>query len=247
MANSRSGDKLLDRMVRILESFTAEEPRLTVAEIAARAQLPAATAYRLVDDLAGQGFVVREGGAVRLGMRLWELANRASATRDLRQLALPYLEDLNQLLRQHTQLSVLHEDEVLILERLSRPGAAVNQAHVAGRLPVHQTSMGMVLLAFAPAHVQSGYLSRHERAVADLHGDFRRTLAEIRHRGWATFDGFLDDTTTGAAAPVLDRAGHAVAALGVVIPRGSDALPAVSMALMTAARGVSRDLQARGD
>lgn len=247
MANSRSGDKLLDRVVRILESFTAAEPRLSVAEIADRAGLPAATAYRLVDDLAAQGLLSREGGEVRLGIRLWELANRASAARDLRQIALPYLEDLNQLLRQHTQLSVLHQDEVLILERLSRPGAAANRAHVAGRLPVHRTSMGMVLLAYAPAHVRSGYLDRHEEAVAERHGDIRRVLAEIRRTGHATFDGFLDDTTTGAAAPILDRSGCAVAAMGVVVPRGSDALPAVVMALMTAARGASRDLQAMGE
>ncbi|GAA3704934.1 IclR family transcriptional regulator [Zhihengliuella alba] len=246
MANSRSGDKLLDRMVRILESFTADEPLLTVAQIAERADLPAATAYRLVGDLADQGLVVREAGGVRLGLRLWELANRASAARDLRRIALPYLEDLNQLLRQHTQLSVLHEDEVLVLERLSRPGAAVNKADVAGRLPVHRTSMGMVLLAFAPAHVQADYLARHGASAAERHGDIRRLLTDIRHHGYASFHGFVDDTTTGAAAPILDRSGHAVAAVGVVIPRGSDALAAVVMALMTAARGASRDLQGGG-
>ncbi|MBG6084352.1 IclR family transcriptional regulator [Zhihengliuella flava] len=243
MANSSSGEKLLDRLVRVLEAFAPDRPELTVAQIAERADLPRTTAYRLVQDCLAVGFLTRQHGTLRLGVRLWELANRASATRDLRQVAMPFLEDLNQLLRQHVQLSVLHEDEVLILERHSRPGAAINNASVASRLPVHRTSMGMVLLAFAPAPVQAGYIGRHEGLLAARHGDVRRELAEIRRRGYATFDGLIDPTTTGAAAPVLGPDGAAVAAIGVVIPRDSDSLQVVAMALMTAARGIGRALQ----
>ncbi|MEE1621569.1 IclR family transcriptional regulator [Zafaria sp. Z1313] len=243
MANSPSGDSALDRLVRILTSFDAAHPGLSIGALARRADIPRATTYRLVDELVEHGLLAREpDGSVRLGLRLWELSNRASPARDLRQVALPYMEDINQLLRHNTQLAVLHEDEVLIVERLSRPGAAVNQARVAGRMPVLRTSMGMALLAFSPPHAADGFIERHADEVAARHPDIRRELARIRLAGHATFDGFIDEDTTGAAVPILDGRGQAVAVLAVVVPRGSELLPAAVMALRTAARGIAREL-----
>lgn len=243
MANSPSGDSMLDRLVRILDAFDTDQPALTVTALARRASVPRATAYRLVEDLVAHGLLAREDdGEVRLGMRLWELSNRASLTRDLRLVALPYMEDINRLLQQNTQLSVLHEDEVLIVERLSRPGAAVNQAHVAGRMPVLRTSMGMALLAFSPAPVAEGFLERHQRDALAQHPDLRRTLAHIRLTGYATLAGFTDPETTGAAVPILDDRRRAVAVISVVVPTDSDLLPAAVMALRTAAGGIARAL-----
>ncbi|MBM6620753.1 IclR family transcriptional regulator [Micrococcaceae bacterium RIT802] len=243
MANSPSGDSMLDRLVRILDSFDADQPSLTVTALARRASVPRATAYRLVEELVAHGLLAKgDDGEVRLGLRLWELSNRASLTRDLRLVALPYMEDINQLLQQNTQLSVLHEDEVLIVERLSRPGAAVNQAHVAGRMPVLRTSMGMALLAFSPAHVTEGFLQRHQQDAQARQPDLRRTLAHIRLTGYATLAGFTDPETTGAAVPILDDRRRAVAVISVVVPTDSDLLPAAVMALRTAAGGIARAL-----
>lgn len=243
MANSPSGDSMLDRLVRILDSFDADQPTLTVTALARRAGVPRATAYRLVEDLVSHGLLARnDDGEVRLGLRLWELSNRASLTRDLRLVALPYMEDINQLLRQNTQLSILHEDEVLIVERLSRPGAAVNQAHVAGRMPVLRTSMGMALLAFSPPHLTEGFLDRHQQEALAQQPDLRRTLAHIRLTGYATLAGFTDPETTGAAVPILDDRRRAVAVISVVVPTDSDLLPAAVMALRTAAGGIARSL-----
>ncbi|MHC6177802.1 IclR family transcriptional regulator [Glutamicibacter sp. X7] len=243
MANSRSGDSMLDRLVRILDAFDRDNSSLSVATLARRAEIPLATTYRLIEDLCGHGLLARDRqGQIRLGLRLWELANRGAVTQDLRTAALPFMEDINQLLRQHTQLSVLHQDEVLIIERLSRPGAAVNQANVAGRMPVHRTSMGMALLAFSRPEEIAGFLERHGEIMRSTHPHLRAEMAEIRRRGYASMDGYIDEDTTGAAVPVTDDAGYQVAALSVVVPRSTASLQPTIMALRTAARGVSRTL-----
>ena len=243
MANSPSGDSMLDRLVRILDAFDAQNPTLTVNALSRRADVPRATTYRLLDELVSHGLLARDNdGQVRLGLRLWELANRSASTLGLRQAALPFMEDINQLVGQNTQLAVLHEDDVLVIERLSRPGSVVNQANVAGRMPVHLTSMGMALLVYSPANVLEGYLERHGDAMLARHPKLRHELAEIRRIGYATFDGFIDPESTGAAAPILDARGHALAVLAVVLPRGSDLLPAAVMALQTATRGIARAL-----
>lgn len=243
MANSPSGDSMLDRLVRILDSFDSKNPSMSVAALARRAQIPRATMYRLLDDMVSHGLLARDkDGKVSLGLRLWELATRSATTQDLRSAALPFMEDINQLLGQNTQLALLHEDEVLVIERLSRPGSVVNQASVAGRMPVHSTSMGLALLAFSAPHVLDDYLSRRAEMLEHHHPQWRHELAEIRRRGYATLDGLIDPETTGAAAPILDGQRYAVAVLSVVVPREATSLPAVAMALRTAARGISRAL-----
>ncbi|MDO1483983.1 transcriptional regulator [Rhodococcus rhodochrous] len=249
MANSPSGDSMLDRVVRILESFDDTQPRLTVGSLARRSGIPQATAYRLVGELVQHGLLTRDDdGRVRLGLRLWELVARSAPARDLREAALPFLQDVQSVVHQHTQLAVLQDDEVLVLERLSASDSVVNQASVARRLPVHDTSLGMSMLAFSPAEVQEAYRRRHpevEKRFAATTRDFRRALAEVRRRGYARFDGVLDEGTTGIAVPVLARSGHALAALGVVVPTGASRQQAVVPVLMAAARGIARGVGER--
>ncbi len=249
MANSPSGDSMLDRVVRILESFDDTQPRLTVRGLARRSGIPQATAYRLVGELVQHGLLTRDDdGRVRLGLRLWELVARSAPARDLREAALPFLQDVQSVVHQHTQLAVLQDDEVLVLERLSASDSVVNQASVARRLPVHDTSLGMSMLAFSPAEVQEVYRRRHpevEKRFAATTRDFRRALAEVRRRGYARFDGVLDEGTTGIAVPVLTRSGRALAALGVVVPTGASRQQAVVPVLMAAARGIARGVGER--
>jgi len=227
-----------------LDSFEAGRRSMSVAPLARRAAVPLAWACRLVDEMTRRE-LVSEGpsGEVRLGLRLWELANRSSPALDLRQAAMPFLEDIQSVVRQHTQLAILKDDDVLVIERLSRLGSVVNQAKVAGRMPIHRTAMGMVLLAFSPNYVQESYLARHPEAVAMVDPvtfDARRQLAGIRNQGYASFDGRVDTDTTGLAVPVLDRAGHAIAAIGVVLPLGLENLQSIVPVLMAGARGISR-------
>ncbi|MBM7767245.1 IclR family transcriptional regulator [Glutamicibacter nicotianae] len=246
MANSPSGDSMLDRLVRILDAFDAHNPQLTVSALSRRADIPKATMYRLLDELVSHDLLARDNtGQVRLGLRLWELTNRSAATYDLRTAALPFMEDINQLLGQNTQLSVLNQDEVLIIERLSRPGSVVNQANVAGRMPVHRTSMGMALLAFSRPEIIRGFLERHRELMIAAHPDFHAEIVEIRRIGFASLDGFIDSETTGVAAPILDEAGYQVAVISVVVPRDSGALQPAALALRTAARGIARALHIR--
>src|SRR3954451_6652773 len=79
VARQPTGESVLARAVRLLDAFTAEEPTLTVGELARRSGLHVATASRLVAELVAQGLLERgPGRQVRVGVRLWELGARAS-------------------------------------------------------------------------------------------------------------------------------------------------------------------------
>src|SRR5687768_4961489 len=101
MANSASGDSVVDRVVRVIAAFH-EGDTLQLSDVAARAGLPLTTAHRLVRQLVEHGLLdLREGGTVRPGLRLWELVNRNSPTLALRQAAMPFMEDIQQVLNQN--------------------------------------------------------------------------------------------------------------------------------------------------
>ncbi|WP_258935192.1 helix-turn-helix domain-containing protein [Nesterenkonia pannonica] len=71
MANSRSGDALLDRVMRILGALE-RDPVLSPGELAEAAELPRTTAYRLITDLVERGMLARTAvGDIELGQRLW--------------------------------------------------------------------------------------------------------------------------------------------------------------------------------
>lgn len=242
VANSTSGESMTARLVRVLEAFTPTRTTLTAAEIGRAAGLPSSTAHRIVSELVEAGLLEQdEDRRVRIGMRLWELATRSSHALLLRQAALPFMEQVQARVREHTQLAILDQDEPLFLERLSHPDAGANITRVAGRLPLHASSSGLVLLAFGDRALQervlAGRLRAFTRSTPTDPAVLRRMLDGVRKAGHAVTPGFLDEDSTGLAVPVRDEAGRTVAALSVVLPR--DAPTAFALAeLHRAARAI---------
>jgi DNA-binding IclR family transcriptional regulator len=243
-----TGESSLARAVRILDAFTPDEPALGVTEIARRSGLHVATASRLVAELAGLGLLERgPDRTVRVGVRMWELASRASPTRSLRDSAMPFLEDLHAVVGHHAQLGVLDGGDVLFLERLSARDAVINYSRIAGRLPLHISSSGMVLLAYGPPEllvcVLSGPLERYTAATITSPGRLRAAVDQVRRQGYALLAGHVHEDATGIAVPIRSGLGEVVAALSVIVPNDERAVSAVP-ALLAAARGIGRSLQA---
>lgn len=238
---------MTERIVRVLDSFGTDRTVQTASEIARAAGIPSSSAHRIVDSLAASGLLERdEDGRVRLGLRLWELALRGSTALRLRQAALPHMARVQEVIREHTQLAVLEHDEALFLERLSHPDAGANITRIAGRLPLHASSSGLVLLAYADPEVRERVLAAPLRALAretvtDA-GALRRVLATIRRNGVVVAPGSVETVSTGIAVPLRDR-GSVVAALSVVLPRETAPEPAVA-ALRDAASAIEADLRA---
>ena len=244
MANSGTGDSVVDRVVRVISAFPEGVTVLPLSELADRAGLPLSTAHRLVRQLAGHGLLeLGSGGSVRLGLRLWELVNRNSPTLALRQAAMPFMEDIQQVLNQNVNLAVLEGWEALFVERLSRRGSVANRAQIAGRMPVHVSSAGLALMANQPPPVQAEYLHQfHDPAGKVRPEDLRTLLQETAAHGFAQLAGVVDPDTWGIAVPVRDARHRTVAALGVVVPLREMRLQALVPALQTAARGIGRQL-----
>lgn len=247
---STPGASVVSRALRVLDAFAPEHRCLGLTEIAQRAGLPLTTTHRLVRELAAWGALERDPeGGYRIGLRLWEVATLAPRGIGVREAALPFLEDLYEATHQNVHLAVLDGIEALYLERISGRGAVPVISRVGGRLPLHATGVGLVLLAFAPREVQERVLAaplrRYTTRTVTDPADLRRLLAQVRRTGVAISDGLLDLEALSVAAPIRDGSTAVVAALSVVVPATDD--PAIYVPAVTAAaRGVSRELRYGG-
>lgn len=238
---------VLERAFSILGAFTPETKNLTLTALSQRSGLPKSSTLRLVRQLVGLGALeITERGDYVVGLRLLELASMAPRGHGLRAVALPYMEDLHRVTRQHVLLAVREGTDAVLVERLSARDAGQVQHNVGGRLPLTSTGVGRVLLAHAPAGVLDLVTSDDGSwRTADISTpqELRVELAEIRHQGFAevTSDRPEPEPVTSVAAAIR-RDTEVIAAVSVVAPTRTMQPRECRAAVMTVARAISRDM-----
>jgi len=210
---------VIARALAVLAAFESTTGPLTVARIAQRSRLPLSTTYRLVHELEAWGGLDRlKDGTYQVGMRIWELGQLAG--RRLRDTAHPLLQDLFDLTRENVHLSVREGTQVLYIDKIYGSRKVPIVSRVGGRLPLHTTAVGRVLLAAEPQWFIDAYVEREleaptKRTVIDPE-ELKDTIAGVAAHGYSIT---VDQVRVGAcsiAMPVVVD-GHCVAAVGVVI------------------------------
>jgi DNA-binding IclR family transcriptional regulator len=234
------------RALRLLGVFSDRRRALTLTEMARLAAIPTPTASRLIVQLMEWGALERlDDGRYVIGVKLWEVASLSPRGHGVREIALPFLEDLFEVTRHHVLLAVRDNDEVLLIERLSSREAPEAAYRAGGRAPLRYTAVGLVLLAWADQQFQENVLkSPPDEDPGIIHmpeGQLRRTLSDVRRTGVAMVRR-TEPRVLSVASPIFNAEGSVVAALSVVVPEGSTPPNVLAPPVRAAARGVSRSL-----
>ncbi|MDR6173528.1 DNA-binding IclR family transcriptional regulator [Nocardioides zeae] len=234
------------RALSLLGAFDERHRRLTLTEMAGRAGLPVPTAHRLVADLVAWGALTRDPeGRYVVGRRLWDLGMLSPVQRGLRDVASPYLHDLYGTTRATVHLAVRERHHALYLDRLAGHSSVPVVSSVGGRLPLHATGVGKVLLAHAPEQVRDEVMASLQRLTAytiTQPARLRTQLDQVERNGYAVT---YEEMTLGAcslAVPVR-RHGTVVASIGIVLPRLEANHARHVTALEVTARGIGRGLE----
>ena len=243
----KQGEPVIDRALSLLAVFGDRRRILTLSEMARHANIPTATASRLVARLVAWGALERlEDGRYVVGVRLWEVACLSPRGQGVRQIALPFLEDLFAVTRQHVLLAVPDKNDAVLIERISAKEAIEVAYRVGGRVPLTTTAVGQVLLAAAAADFQESFIRESADSADSVNvttaGQLRRTLSDVRRLGVATVRRSAPSRTVSVASPVFDANGSVVAALSIVVPDGSTPPNVLAPAVQATARAVSRNL-----
>jgi DNA-binding IclR family transcriptional regulator len=244
--SAEAGRSVTSRVLALLAAFDHRHTRLTLSQLARRSGLPLTTTHRLVAELVEWQALARDAdGHYVIGRRLWQLGLLAPVNRDLRELALPYLQDVHAVTRQTVHLAVREGTAALYVERLLGSGSAKVVSQMGSYLPLHATGVGKVLLAWAPDEVQARALADPEQVTSRTVVDpvaIRRELTAVRRDGYARTAEEMTLGTRSLAVPVSNSRGEVVAALGVVVDTAHRELLRLVPVLQVAAGAISRRL-----
>ncbi|MCI2423612.1 IclR family transcriptional regulator [Saccharopolyspora sp. K220] len=244
----RQGTSVTHKVLAILAAFSPGRATLTLSELSRRASLSLPTTHRRVAELVDWGALERTAdGRYRIGLRLWEVATLAPRGLGLRDVAMPFLQDLTKVAQRHVvHLAVREELDVVFVERMSGHGAPPVYSRAGGRFGDFATGVGLILLAFAPIEVQEAVLSSSlptytTRTITEPRR-LRSLLADIRKRGYSVSDRMVDDNILSVGAPIHGPDGAVTAAISVAVAASSQSPSSLAPFVRTTALGISRSL-----
>lgn len=242
---SQPGQSVTGRVLSILAVFEKSLAPRSLTEIAEETGLPLSTAHRLLRELEEWDALQRDAhGRYQIGIRLWELGQHAG--RQVREIARPLLQDLYSLTQQTVHIAIRENADVLYIDRVYGSRRVPQASRVGGRLPLHATAVGKVILAFEEEWVREAVLAHPlESRTPDTHVDPARLRAEletVRRRGYALTRDEVRVGTASLAVPVFQRGDGAIGA-GLGLVAASDDAPQLERHL-PAMRGIARRIEA---
>lgn len=231
MRTGQPGKSVASRILAVLESFENRGRSLTLSEIAEDAGLPVSTAHRIIKELNEWGALTRDGnGRYSVGLRLWELGQ--TSTSRLRDAVRPFLQDLFSLTGEVCHFVIREGNEALYVDRIYGSKRVPRASRIGGRLPLHATAVGMVILAqeepwFQDAYLEGPLKSLTPKTIVDpraLRTEFRSTAAQ---RCAITHEAARMGASSMAVPILLDISGlgteiPASAAIGIVTTVSTD-------------------------
>lgn len=205
------------KALRVLFALEDAPEGKGVSDIARELGLPKSAVHRLLVTFQAHGFVQQEPRRrhYRLGPTLARLGLRAAEQFVPREVARPYLEALAQEMGETIFLGVLAQQGVLIVDKVEH-GHVLRVAPELGTiLPLGQTALGKVLLAFCPPAEQEVLLA----SCPTQRDDLPARLRAIAQQGYAVaVEEWLPDLSC-VAAPIRNGQGQVIAALAVSVPQ----------------------------
>lgn len=193
-----SNDKVeaVERALAVLNTFAADRPRMTLAELAAATGFYKSTILRLAASLERFGYLVREDdGDFRLGPTLWRLGSIYRTGFNLGGVIRPELRRLAEATGETSSFYIRQSGLRVCLFRHNSPHAARHHLDEGAELPLN---------AGASAHVLMAY--------TDGKGSKART---VRQRGYCVSLGERDPQVAAVAVPLFDLTGAFRGALAI--------------------------------
>lgn len=238
----------LEKGLDILELLSLRDEGLTQRQLAEQLNRTVGEIYRMLACLVDRGYVTLEkpGDRYFLGTKLFELAHRHPPAQRLLDVALPHLRDVARELAQSCHLVVPHYGKGVVIAQEDCPGSLSFAVRMGTPVAPTESASGRVLLAFRDERERADLIAGDETATSRLDA-LEKVLGEVRDVGYCEMESARVRGIHDTSFPILDRPGHAVAALTVPLVERLDIEPAfdreaVRRALSAAAGAISREI-----
>lgn len=215
----------ITKALEILNYFSRSTPELGLSEVVRLTGRDKATVHRHLVELLENGYLEQrvDTRAYRLGPAILRLASVREATMPVRRIVRPLVEALSAEVGELVHFSMLQGD-VLSPVSHSDPARHGTQVHFdeSEMLPLHATSSGLAVLAFAPEKLRKAVLGAPLPAYASrtITDPLRlsEAISAVRSSGLGRTEKTFDDEVTSQSAPVFGPDKNAIGAVAVAMP-----------------------------
>lgn len=213
----------VERALDLLLVFAEDAREIGVTELSQRLSLPKATVHRLLGGLVSRGLLTHDpaSGRYRLGPLAFRLGSAFLRSLDVRQAALPVMQELARRTGETVNLNVVQGIHRVCIEKVDSVQDVRHFVELGRPLPLFAGASGKVLLA----HLEPSTVEEVLRSVRPLTARtvtdpsrIRAELQRIRRQGFAVSAGERVDGASAVSAPVRDGQGRVVAGLTVSGP-----------------------------
>lgn len=210
---------VLGRAFVILDEFDDTTSELTLGQLSRRTAIPKTTVHRIAGDLVDIRMLERTDTGYRLGLRLFELGTLVPAQRQLRDVALPFIEELFERTRLTVHLAVLDGVDVLYFVKIVGHLGVPLPSRTGGRMPAHTTALGKAQLAHSSRAlvrrvIETGLPPRTVHTITAPQSLVDQLIA-VREQGVAYEHEESVIGNSCVASPILDGIGRPLGAVSV--------------------------------
>jgi DNA-binding IclR family transcriptional regulator len=245
----------VDRAAGIMRALATGTPTLGVTEIADRIGLAKPTVYGLLRTLEHNGLVRQDpdSGKYSLGPAVLQLGNAYLAGSELRTRSMLRAAALARQVNEAVWVSVLTENDVMVVHHEFRPDDVVQILEVGATIPWHACALGHAIAAYVEEDTLRSLMTAPLRPLTGrthtTKAALSRALAKVRSNGYAVENQESNVGEGGIAAPILDRRGVSAGSVGIVGPTErlltSASTASLARAVVDTARAISRDMSGR--
>ena len=241
----------IEKALRVLYIFGSEHRALGLTDIADATGFGMSAAQRFVHTWLKLGYLKRDPHSRRytLAPKLLDFSFMYQRSSGLAEIAMPHLVTLSNTCQENINMMELDSTDVLYIVRLPRKEIRYPAGIVGARIPAFCTSAGRIILAHLPQEQAQDILEatdltpRTPHTLTDSRAIFKQ-LFEAKQRGYSIVDqeGLVGEISV--AAPILDYAGNAIAAVSVPLSTTRWSVKSVQKSLaphvLETARAISR-------
>ncbi len=240
----------LSRGLTIIELLAKSEKSLGVTEISKHLGIDKSSATRLIQTLVEHDFAVKDPESRRfiMGPKMKSLVDTSAEGRPLKAVSMPLLQTLMERTGENSHVAVYSQEKCLVVADIEST-AQLRVVSGEGRLiPNHCTAIGKCLIAFGDYPLPRELNSHTPRTISSR-DQLKLHMEQIRDRGFAMDDEEHEYGVRCMAAPVYNKAGKAIASIGISGPTVRvtlDKVPELSKIVMQAGEDLS-ELLAKND
>lgn len=196
-----------------------------VTEIAGALNVNKSTAFRIMETFMPDNIVEKnlDTSQYRLGPAILKLADRYYSSLSAAGVSRPHMERLSEILGESVHLCVGSNNKGVVIDQIAASGIMMANAKIGSTEPLHASSVGKCLIAFASEVRKERMLDEIQYEVythntVKNREEMETEIEKIRSLGYALDNAELSPEVRCVAAPIFNNKGECNYSIGVSGP-----------------------------